>query len=95
MFKLSESISPEERSSQIQKAKDLTNNFKTDIQSLAGFQFVTNSKEAPASNYDIALICDFESIEALDQYQIHPTHKKFGDYIVTIRENRSCIDFEI
>ncbi|MGL5434431.1 MAG: Dabb family protein [Lachnospiraceae bacterium] len=95
MFKLSESITPEERKAQLQEAFDLTKDFKADIPTLVDFQLVTNSDQAPVSNYDIALICDFDSIEGLDQYQEHPTHLKFGAFIHKIRESRACIDFEI
>lgn len=95
MFKLSESLTPEERTKMLQTSADLTKNFKRDIPSLTDFQFVVNSAKAPESNYDIALICDFDSIKDLDLYQEHPVHKEFGSFITKVRENRACIDFEI
>lgn len=95
MFKLSASLTPEERKAHLQKAADLTRNFQRDISSLAGFQLAVNSGQAPASNYDIALICDFDSMEDLDLYQEHPVHKEFGSFIAKVRESRACIDFEL
>lgn len=31
----------------------------------------TNDALAPESNYDFVLVCDFESIEKLNSYQVH------------------------
>lgn len=95
MFKLKESITPEERNNQIRESFELTKDFKAEIPALVEFKLVANSDQAPASNYDIALICDFDSMEGLDQYQEHPVHKKFGAFITGVRESRACIDFEI
>lgn len=94
MFKLKESFSVEDKSAHIKTAFELTNNFKKDIPALINFELVTNSHLAPAGNYEIALICDFESIKGLDEYQIHPVHKKFGAFITEVREGRACIDYE-
>ena len=40
------------------------------------------------------VICDFDDIEGLNAYQIHPTHKAFGAFITPLRESRACIDYE-
>ena len=56
---------------------------------------VVNDKKADQSNYDIALICDFEDMKGLEAYQNHPDHKAFGAFISGIRRNRACIDFEM
>lgn len=56
---------------------------------------VINSKDAPGSNYTIALICDFETVDDLNAYQVHPVHKEFGAFIANIKESRACIDYEI
>lgn len=47
-----------------------------------------------SSNRDIALISRFESVEALNAYQVHPEHVKAGSYIKTVTTNRTCFDFE-
>lgn len=78
----------------IQIARQMLTHFETEIPSIKKFEFVTNSKEAPQTNYDLALICDFEDIEGLNAYQVHPKHVEFGTYITSVRENRACIDYE-
>lgn len=50
--------------------------------------------EQASSNRDIALISEFESIEALAAYQIHPDHVEAGKYVRSVTCNRACMDFE-
>ncbi|NIK77264.1 tRNA (Thr-GGU) A37 N-methylase [Paenibacillus castaneae] len=45
-------------------------------------------------SYDIALITKFESMEALDIYQVHPVHKKVIEHMLQVREASVSIDFE-
>lgn len=51
--------------------------------------------ELPSSNKDIALISLFESVEALNAYQIHPEHVKAASYIKTVTCNRVCFDYVV
>ena len=65
-----------------------------DLPQVRRFEVVTNCCEAPESNYELALVCDFNNIEGLNEYQVHPVHKNFGAYITPVRESRACIDYE-
>lgn len=58
------------------------------------FKVVRNADKTPASNYDVALIFDFDSAEALDEYQKSPQHIEFGEFVYSVREQRACIDYE-
>jgi hypothetical protein len=53
-----------------------------------------NHADAPATNYDIALYCEFDSLTDLDIYQEHPEHKKVAAYIGKVRTSRACVDYE-
>lgn len=71
---------------------------KTELESLT--QWITEIMEIkvhinvlPSSNRDIILNSLFESKEALDAYQIHPEHKRVSEYVGTVMENRTCIDY--
>lgn len=44
-------------------------------------------------SYDIALITKFESMEALDEYQVHPVHKKVIEHMLQVREASISVDF--
>lgn len=51
--------------------------------------------ELDSSNRDVALLSSFESVEALNAYQVHPEHVNAGSYIKTVTCNRTCFDFEV
>ena len=53
-----------------------------------------NSPSADPTNYEFALICDFETMDDLNTYQVHPAHVAFGQFIKPLREARACIDYE-
>ena len=65
------------------------------IEAVKRFEVVRNVEGTPASNYDVALIFDFDTVETLDEYQKSPIHLKFGEFVGTVREQRACIDYEI
>jgi len=46
-------------------------------------------------NWDLALLADFDDVEAIDRYQTHPEHQKAGAYIRTVVAHRSCVDFAL
>lgn len=59
------------------------------------FNVVRNAEKTPASNYDVALIFDFDTAETLDEYQKSPQHIEFGEFVYSVRVDRACIDYEI
>ena len=76
------------------EAKKRFDDVIANVKELKKGEVVINSAEAPESNYTIALICDFDSIDDLNAYQVHPAHKKFGAFIAEIKTERACIDYE-
>lgn len=75
-------------------AKEMADKLPGLVPSIRKMEVVINSDKAPDSNYELALICDFDDIKGLDEYQNHPEHKKFGAYITPLRTARACIDYE-
>ncbi len=51
--------------------------------------------ELESSNRDVALLSVFESVEALNAYQIHPEHINAAEYVGSVTYNRTCFDFEV
>jgi len=45
-------------------------------------------------SYDIALITKFDSMAALEAYQVHPVHKKVIEHMTQVREASASVDFE-
>lgn len=87
MFKLADISKAEE-------AKERFNKVIENVKELKKGEVVINSKDADPSNYTISLLCDFETIDDLNAYQVHPAHKEFGAFIGGIKTDRACIDYE-
>lgn len=49
--------------------------------------------ELESSNRDIALIGEYESVEALNGYAVHPAHVEAGKYVRSVTCNRACMDY--
>ena len=90
MFKLKEENKPENLQELTVRVRSLR-----DIEQVRRFEVAFNGPDMPDSNYDVALIFDFETAGDLQAYQEHPTHKAFGAFIGQIRESRACIDYRI
>lgn len=93
MFQLKEEADGRTKAENVQKALELSDILKV-IPTVEAFEIVTNSPAAPESNYEVSLIIDFKDIDGLHEYQIHPNHVEFGDFIKAVRESRACIDYE-
>ncbi len=63
------------------------------IDGLLSLQVGLNKNSSPEA-YDICLVTEHISWEALQQYQDHPLHKEVATYIGEIRKNRAVADFE-
>ncbi|MGB3374153.1 MAG: Dabb family protein [Microbacterium sp.] len=48
----------------------------------------------PDTNWDVTLVADVESLDALEAYQVHPAHKEVGAYIKSVVASRVAVDFE-
>ena len=66
---------------------------KEQVSGVISLQIVVN--ELDSSNKDIGLISSFESVEALNAYQVHPAHVKAGSYIRQVTYDRVCLDYEV
>jgi hypothetical protein len=49
----------------------------------------------PDANWDVTLIADFDSVEALEQYQVHPAHEEVAAFIRSVVASRVAVDFEV
>jgi hypothetical protein len=45
-------------------------------------------------SYDMVLLTEFDSMEALDAYKIHPDHVAISQFVKTVRTARAVVDFE-
>lgn len=48
----------------------------------------------PDANWDVTLVADFDSVDDLEAYQVHPEHEKVVAYVRSVVESRVAVDFE-
>lgn len=65
------------------------------IPQLKKIELGINHPEAPQGNYDVALYCEFETMQDLEVYQNHPEHQRVAAYIGKIRTARVAVDYEV
>ena len=46
-------------------------------------------------NHDVVLVADFESLDGLDAYQVHPEHMKAAAVVGARVVARASVDFEV
>jgi len=66
-------------------------NLKGTIEGIVELDVYVNT--LPASNRAIVLNSLFASEEALAAYQVHPQHKRVGEFVATVLRDRACIDY--
>jgi hypothetical protein len=45
-------------------------------------------------SYDLALLARFDSLEALQSYQVHPEHQELAKYLVAASDSIIVVDYE-
>ncbi len=83
-----------ERSSQAQEMAERLNALGGVVPQLLSISAGANSLY-PDVNWDVTLIADFESAEALEQYAVHPAHEEVAVYIRSVVASRVAVDFEV
>ena len=53
-----------------------------------------NIPNATKTDYDVCLICEFNSFADVDAYQVHPEHVKVASFIAKVRSGRAAVDYE-
>lgn len=86
-----ETMTAEEKKEAGLKMKSILEPLKDVIPGVISLQVVLNELES--SNRDIALIGEYESMEALNNYTVHPAHVEAGKFVRSITCNRACLDF--
>lgn len=86
-----ETMTTEEKKEAGMKMKSILEPLKDVIPGVISLQVVLN--ELDSSNRDIALIGEYESVEALNNYTVHPAHVEAGKFVRSVTCDRACLDF--
>jgi hypothetical protein len=92
MFKLKEWAEGSDKAANTKKLKAKLEVLPAKIGDIRFFEVGINFIEAAAA-YDLVLVSEFESKEALYSYQKHPEHVKVADFVGKTCESRIVVDY--
>ena len=75
------------------KRKNGLEALKDKISGIIEIEVIT--KPVAGSNAEIMLNSTFESVEALNNYQVHEEHVKVATFVRSVTCNRMCMDYEV
>lgn len=92
LFKLKDEVSAEAK---LQAAQS----FKAAIEALPAKISVIRKVEVglninPGETWTIALYSEFDSLDDVKTYAVHPDHVAAGKLLAEVRESRACVDYE-
>lgn len=94
MFRLNESALGRNKNENLQELKILLESLQEKIPMVKCLEVGINmGKSASAS--DIALYSEFDDMQALEDYRIHPEHVKAVEFIEKICSERRVADYEV
>ena len=95
MFKLSEEAEGRSKAENARIIKEQLEALQGVIPEIRRMEVKINHEAASGENYDILLESEFDSLEDLQRYAIHPDHLKAGEYVSKVRTARAVIDYEV
>ena len=48
-----------------------------------------------AGMFDAVLISEFDTLEDVKRYRVHPEHMAISDYVARVKEDRASVDYEV
>ena len=93
MWKLKESANGASKEENALKIKENLEGLKHKIEFIKSIEVGININKSEMA-YDVVLNSEFDSIDALNEYQKHPEHVKAGGFIAAVTEKRVVADYE-
>ena len=93
LLKLKDEVSADEKLAAM-------NNFKAAIEALPAKLPVIRKIEVglnmnPGETWNIALYSEFDTLDDVKFYAVHPDHVAAGRLLATVKESRACVDYEL
>ncbi len=92
MFKLKERAEGSDRPTNIKALQEKLEALPAQIKEIKFFEVGINSIETGVA-YDMVLVSEFESKEALLSYQKHPEHVLVANFVGKVCESRVVVDY--
>lgn len=92
MWKLKDNAEGADKATNAQKVKEALEALRGRIPGLQALEVGMNAIPS-ADSYDLVLYTEFESVDALSTYQVHPEHKKAVAFIGRVQSERALVDY--
>lgn len=94
LFKLADEAEGRSKAENALIIKERLEELKNTIPVIRKIEVKINLSEASADNHDVILECEFDTLEDVRTYAVHPEHIKVGEFIAKVRTSRAAIDYE-
>jgi hypothetical protein len=94
MIRLREVDSLEEKLDNANKLKNAIEGLLGKVPELKSMEVGLNLNSKPAA-YDLVLTSEFDSLETLDVYRVHPEHKKVLDLLYELMDSTAVVDYKL
>lgn len=81
-----------EKRENLRLAKQMLEGLQERIPGIVKMEVGVNLNPATEA-YDLALYSEFESLEALEGYQVHPEHQRAVEFLREVRDKRAVVDY--
>lgn len=92
LFKLKEELPATEKQAVMNQFKEAIEALPAKISVIRKIEVGLNAN--PAEAWDIALYSEFDSLEDVKTYAVHPDHVAAGKLLADVKLNRACVDYE-
>lgn len=94
LFKLADEAEGRSKAENALIIKERLEELKNTIPVIRKIEVKINLSEASADNHDVILESEFDTLEDVRTYTVHPEHIKVGEFIAKVRTSRAAIDYE-
>ncbi len=93
LFKLKDDVSADAKLAAMHAFKDAIEALPAKIPFIRKIEVGLNIN--PAETWSIALYSEFDTLDDVKRYAIHPDHVAAGKLLAEVRESRACVDYEL
>lgn len=93
LFKLREDVPAEQRLEAMRSFKAAIEALPERISCIRKVEVGLNVN--PSEAWNIALYSEFDSLDDVKRYAVHPDHVAAGKLLAEVKESRACVDYEI
>ena len=93
LFKLRADVPAEQRLEAMRSFKAAIEALPERISCIRKVEVVLNVN--PSEAWHIALYSEFDSLDDVKRYAVHPDHVAAGKLLAEVKESRACVDYEI